>query len=218
MKRNVLNVTNGTYFNEYFLRRFGGEALPFCEAMMDGDTTLGIYSEEFIRVRAESLSVSMEEYRSKMQVYDALKEKRYDELRLWFGKDTFCQTNLLTLLAYLEEASFGGSVVLNYVDDESCEILESDIAVHLGQYRAVYEDVLIRKKLPQEIGVLSSDGIKRYFDYHSENGFLASLVKENPQMEKMPLLCKLLENSTEYGLSDRQAERLIDLYGVGGER
>ena len=56
-----------------------------------------------------------------MQVLDFLKESSFSELDLWFGKDTFCQMNLLTLLAYLEEMGFCGQVVLNYVEDETFE-------------------------------------------------------------------------------------------------
>ena len=108
MQKKTLNITNGDYFNEYLISKFGGAAIPFCEAMMDGETTADIFSEEFIALRARSLKVNKAEYRSKMYVYDYLCSDDYQELRLWFGKDTFCQMNLLTLLAYLEQISYGG--------------------------------------------------------------------------------------------------------------
>ena len=41
----ILNITNGDYFNDYFLAKFGGTAIPFCEVMMDGETVTDIYSE-----------------------------------------------------------------------------------------------------------------------------------------------------------------------------
>ncbi len=212
MKDKILNITNGDYFNEYFLSHFGGEALPFCEAMMEGDTVLEIYSEEFIRLRSREVGVSAEEYRAKMQVYDALNGNDYTELRLWFGKDTFCQANLLTLLAYLEQIKFDGKVILTYIDDETFEVLGSDIVVELGLYRKLYEDIFIKKMKPEEPGVLVPESIDLYFDYHSDEGFLVTLVKKNAHKDKTALVCLLIENSKEYGLSDQQAEKLIKRY------
>ena len=46
MSGKILNITNGDAFNRYFLSEFGGDAIPFCEAMMDGDTVYEIYSND----------------------------------------------------------------------------------------------------------------------------------------------------------------------------
>lgn len=212
MSRGILNITNGDYFNEYFLLKYAEMAVPFCEAMMDGETILDIYSEEFINLRARELHVSVGEYRAKMQVYDALNENDYSELHLWFGKDTFCQVNLLTLLAYLEQFEYAGKVLLNYIDDETFEVNEKDIDVKLGPYRKIYEDILVFKvkQKSREIGVLVAKAMDLYFDYHSERGKLACWVRENADMDKMNLICLLLENAKEYGLSDLQAEKIIN--------
>lgn len=205
----ILNITNGDYFNEYFLKAFGGEALPFCEAMMDGATVTPIFSEQFVSLRSKELGISTTEYRSKMQVYDALRENHYAELHLWFGKDTLCQINLLTLLAYLEETQYCGEVLLNYIDDETFEVLEKDISVKLGSYQELYRAILMEKKMTKETGALILHAIDLYFDYHSENGFLTKLARENAEKDKTALVCLLLENSKDYGLSDTQAEKLI---------
>ena len=204
----ILNITNGDCFRDYFLSKFGGEAVPFCEAMMDGDTVSDIYSDEFIELRAKELGVCDEDYKSKMHVQTAPLEK-FSGLRLWFGKDTFCQTNLLTLLAYLEQIGYGGQVVLNYIDDESFEVVEENIPVTLGAYKKLYEDILIAKKHPTDPGVLDAEAIELYFDYHSDNGALARLVREHSAKNDLALICLLLEKSKAYGLSDLQAEKLI---------
>ena len=209
----ILNITNGNHFNEYFLSKFGGEAIPFCEAMMDGDTLSDIYSGEFIELRSKALGVSAKEYKSKMHVQTAPFEN-YSELRLWFGKDTFCQTNLLTLLAYLEQIEYGGKVVLNYIDDESFEVTRENIPVTLGMYKKLYEDILIAKKHPADLGVLDAEGIELYFDYHADTGALARLVRENSDKDDLNLICLLLENSKAYGLSDLQAQKLIEKYRI----
>ena len=213
-KQTVLNITNGDCFNQYFLSKFGGEAVPFCEAMMDGDTVSNIYSDDFIELRSKELGVSAEEYKAKMHAQVALAENTYNELRLWFGKDTFCQTNLLTLLAYLEQIEFDVNVVLNYIDDESFEVIEENIPVTLGTYKKLYEDILISKNHPTQPGILDTEAIELYFDYHSDNGVLARLVRENCDKDDLNLICLLLKNSTAYGLSDIQAKKLIKKYRI----
>lgn len=210
MYNKILNITNGEYFNEYFISKFGGIAVPFCEAMMDGDTVENIYSKQFIELRAKSLNVSENEYKSKMYVYDALNNNSYSSICLWFGKDTFCQVNLLTLLAYLEQIEYRGEIKLNYIDDETFEVLNSDIEVKLGIYNKIYEDVLISKNVPYDTGVLVARAIDLFFDYRSKDGELAKLVKANTYKEKTELICLLLESSKDYGLSDLQAEKLIN--------
>ena len=198
-------------FNEHFLSKFGGIAVPFREVMMDGDTAADIYSEEFINLRSSELNISKAEYRANITVCDVL-NKGYSEVRLWFGKDTFCQMNLLTLLAYLEQSDYSGKVVLNCIDDETFEVIEANIIVHLGIYKKAYADILICRQLPEDFGVLTPDAVKLYFDYHSSDGALARMARDNSDMDKTALVCLLLENSNEYGLSDIQAEKLIRKY------
>ena len=210
--KNALNITNGDCFNDYFLKKYGGTAVPFCEDMMDGETITDICSDAFIDPRASVLNVSREVYRSKMRVCELLRENAYDEIRLWFGKDTFCQMNLLTLLAYLEQIGYGGRVVLHYIDDETFEMIEGNVIVHLGAYRRIYADIFIFKHSSDDIGVLDATALALYFDYHSDDGALARMVREHADKDDMALICLLLENSAAYGLSDMQAERLIAKY------
>ena len=210
MHSKILNITNGEYFNEYFISNFGGVAVPFCEAVMDGEVLTDIYSEEFIAVRAKSLNITENEYKTKMYAYNALNYNDYKTICLWFGKDTFCQVNLLTLLAYLEQIQYDGEIKLNYIDDETFDVLESDINLELGVYSEIYEQVLISKKLPSDVGVLCHRAIDLYFDYHSDIGTLAEIVKANAYKDKMELIGLLLEESKDYGLSDLQIERLIN--------
>ena len=211
MQEKILNITNGDYFNQYFLANFGGIAVPFCEAMMDGEVVTKIYSAEFMKLRSSELGVSENEYRAKTYVQDILSKNTYSTICLWFGKDTFCQMNLLALLTYLEQIAYPGTLILNYIDDETFEVIESNIGVELGIYGKVYEDILISKLPTKEIGALNARAIDLYFDYHSNNGKLAKLVRENSHKEKRELIRLLLENSKEYGLSDLQAEKLINV-------
>ena len=210
MNDKILNITNGEYFNRYLISKFGGVSVPFCESIMDGEVVMNIYSDQFITLRAKALNVTEDEYRSKMHAYNILQNTKYEKICLWFGKDTFCQVNLLTLLAYLEQIEYDGELKLNYIDDETFEVLESDIDVRLGLYNEIYGNVLISKFIPKNICVLSKRAIELYFDYHSENGALANLVRSNSDKTKTDLIALLLEHSKDYGLSDIQAEKLIN--------
>ena len=210
MHNQTLNITNGEYFNKYLMLKTGEACVPFCEAIMDGEVVTNIYSEQFISLRAKSLNVTEDEYRSKMYVRNFLQGKEYKTICLWFGKDTFCQVNLLALLAYLEQIQYRGDLKLNYIDDETFEVLEQNIDVELGIYGKIYEDILISKCMPCDVGALDARAIDLYFDYHSDDGMLVNLVKANADKEKMALIVLLLERSKDYGLSDLQAERLIN--------
>ena len=205
----ILNITNGDVFNEYLLSKIGGEAVPFREAMMDGDVALEVYSDEFIEARSKEHRVSREEYESKMLTNDVYE---YSKLNLWFGKDTFCQVNLLTLLAYLEQTQYGGEIALNYIDDETFEVLEADVKIELSEYVKLYNEILINKRKPKDIGVLDLNAIELYFDYHSSEGALAKIVRENSEREDVEIIRILLEKSKKYGLSDVQAAKLIKKY------
>ena len=158
MQKTVLHVTNGEYFNKYFLSKYGSVAVPFCEAMMDGETHRDVFSDSFVSLRAKCLKVSEEEYRQKMYVPQMLGKSTYQEIHLWFGKDTFCQLNLLAILAYLEQISYVGAVKLHYVDDHTFEVLEDNIDVSLGVYQEIYCNVLMKKvrehKVPGRTAVI----------------------------------------------------------------
>lgn len=209
MSKRILNITNGDAFNQYFISIFDRDALPFRETMMEGNTAVNIFSDEFINVRAAEHKVSIEEYKENMLICNALQSNDYKELRLWFGKDTFCQMNLLTLLAYLEQIEYGGEVLLNYIDDETFDTVESNIAVELGVYNSIYREIFVEKQKPHNLGVLSQKAIELYFDYLSENGTLSKIARENSDKDEMDVLVLLLESSKEYGLSDVQVKKLI---------
>ena len=212
MNDKTLNITNGDYFNEYFKHKFGGLAFPFCEVMMDGEVVSNIYSQEFVIFRAKSLNVTENEYRLKMYVHEALRCNNYQKICLWFGKDTFCQMNLLTVLAYLEQIEYRGEIKLNYIDDQTFEVLDSNIDVKLGIYKKIFDDVFILKKVPEEVGLLIPKAIDLFFDYCSGDGELVKLIRDNINKEKKELISFLLKQTTEYGLSDLQIERLINSY------
>lgn len=208
----MLNITNGDYFNNYFKDNIDACALPFREAMMQGCATAKIFSKEFISARAKSLGVQENEYLNNCaDLLSAIKDlKDEGQVDLWFGADTFCQLNLLTLLAYLEQVSFKGKVFLHTIDDETFEIIGDKTQVSLGVYNQIYNDVILNKRTPKDYGALSKRGVDLYFDFLSTSGFLAKIVKDNANLTKKEIGVKLLLSSKDYGLSDVLAGELID--------
>ena len=213
----VLNITNGDYFNSYFLEQlhteYTGDALPFREAMIQGETVNEVFSNEFIRIRAKELSVEETTYRNNARNFlnFCAKHTDYQELRLWFGKDSFCQLNLLTLLATLEKIGYEGKLTLFIIDDESFEILEKDIPLQLGIYQNLYEKILVQR-IPApnatEYGIIYKRAIDLYFDYLSPDGTLAKYILKNRDKDERTLIKELLLQTKEYGLSDLN---IIDL-------
>lgn len=207
-----IHITNGDFFNEHFLKaQAGAYAIPFREAMMDGiipDTPP--FSAEFIRLRARHHGVTEEGYRTSIE--GLLHLRRDASLVLHFGYDTFCQLNLLTLLAYLEEIGYAGKVALTLIDDETFAVVEENIPVTPGKYRAIYRTLLIERKMPDALGVLDARAVALYFDYLSEDGLLARTVKEHAEEDETALIIRLLQISADYGLSDTMAKKLIQKY------
>lgn len=200
----LLNITNGDYLNDKLSAINKGEFFAFREAMIQGETAFTVLSDDFMTARAKSLKVSECDYlKNASALLKFVKNhKGYNKLKLWFGADTFCQLNLLTLLALLEQINYGGQIELNVIDDETGEIIQGEIPVELGVYQKAYKSALIDKILPNELGCIKKRAIELYFDYLSPNGYLSRLMKENGTLNEEELTVLLLLNSKEYGLSD----------------
>ena len=208
----MLHITNGDCFNDCFLKAHAGVlAIPFREAMMDGEVPdAPVFSDAFVRLRARHHGVTEERYRESIE--GLLHLNGHAALLLFFGRDTFCQINLLTLLAYLEEIGYAGKVALTLIDDETFAVVEENIPVTPGKYRAIYRTLLIERKMPDALGVLDARAVALYFDYLSEDGLLARTVKEHAEEDETALIIRLLQISADYGLSDTMAKKLIQKY------
>ena len=208
----MLNITNGDYFNEYFKKNINPCAVPFREAIMQGDATAKVFSDDFVLARSKSLGVSKEKYLEYAK--DLLREferlNQIEKIELWFGMDTFCQLNVLTLLAYLEQRNYSGKVFLNFIDDETFAVVGEKVEVKLGLYEQIYFDAVVNKRTPKEYGVLDKGAIDLYFDFLSPSGQLAKIVLNGANEPRQDIVIKLINESKDYGLSDLLAEELID--------
>ncbi|RDY27710.1 hypothetical protein CHL78_008285 [Romboutsia weinsteinii] len=212
MKR--ANITNGEYFNQYFEDTYQEKGIPFNEAIMVGNSTTDIFSDNFCIKRAYELKVSVEEYYQKLHsFFELIKDlKSHEEIVLWFGTDTFCQLNLLTILSFLETQKYEGSVFTVIINDESCDIVREKTSASLIGYKELYDNTILHKKLSQFDDTIMNQAISLYFDYLSDCGKLAMIVKNNSSLSENELIKKLLLESKEYGISDLQAYALIQKY------
>lgn len=107
----VLNILNGQQmYEEFSSQQLMGKSdyAPFNKAMCVHDTVKTIFSDSFKKVRAAGHQVSLAKYEAitVASLQNNLFSKKYQCIVLWFGEDMFCQMNLLTVLAYLEQISF----------------------------------------------------------------------------------------------------------------
>ena len=205
------HITNGQSYNNDFEKRYHQKGIPFCEAMMEGKAEADIFSDKFFATRACELGVSEKEYRENLKAFcDFLKDlSYYNEIHLWFGADTFCQMNLLTILAYLEHAGYSGSVYFNLIDDVSGEQIHPRKAVELKGYYELYHKILVEHVFAVCSDEVMRKAIELYFDYLSPDGQLSRIIKNNPEVSENDLIRILLSVSEEYGLGDTQAAKLI---------
>lgn len=207
----ILNITNGDYLNAKLSKENEGEFFPFREAIIQGEVAYPILDVNFIKVRAKSLDVSEEIYmqNAKELLEFANCHDKYSNMKLWFGKDTFCQLNLLILLVYLEQIGYDGKIELVLIDDETGCVLQDGKTIELGQYFNVYRAVLLEKRMPNNLGVIDKRAIELYFDFLSPNGELATMIHKNQNLTEEELVVLILENSKDYGLSDLNVKELI---------
>lgn len=123
-----LNITAGEYMNEHYSSLLEDPCIPFNEALSKGEVVRPLFSDAFIRRRAEDLQVAEEEYREKMKpMLEFIREKdQYASLTLWFGTDAFCESNLAVLKELLEQIGYRGDVTVNRVDEYTYELLRTE--------------------------------------------------------------------------------------------
>ena len=124
-----VNITAGECLNELLACKYPGECfVPFNESMIQGTYSFPLFSDEFVRGRAEVHGVSVTAYLKKlsgfMEVLDRAGE--YDEIVLWFGDEPFCVQNRRTVIAALRMRGYRRSILLNIVDEKNGDIIRQE--------------------------------------------------------------------------------------------
>ncbi|MGE8206479.1 helix-turn-helix transcriptional regulator [Heyndrickxia sp. NPDC080065] len=210
--QDILNILNGQkMYEEFFSQQLMGQSdyVPFNEAMCSNDTCSTIFSDEFNKIRASGHQVSLKEYEKiTINTLKPLFEKQYKCIVLWFGDDMFCQMNLLTVLAYLDQVGYKGKVYYHMVKETTYDVEE--IEIQLDRYKEIYEQVLIQHRIPNvQLIPVMYQGINLYFDYLKEDNEITAYIKKNLDKSLDDLLNHLFHLFPQYGLGDVQYIRII---------
>lgn len=209
---NVLHILNGqSLYDEFKNNKLMGDSdyAPFNEAMCVHAAAERIFDGEFIRARAAGHHVSEESYIQK--VIDPLAplfHKKHECIVLWFGEDMFCQMNLLTLLAYLEQSGYEGKVFLNSFREDEFKVSETEL--RLGSYDAVYKDVLVHHQKPStELFPVLYQAIGIYLDLLKDDNAVVKYISRHKDVSTPELVQRLFALFPAIGYGDTQYIELI---------
>ena len=220
MKTNTLNIVNGQVMYNFFKERGflnDENIVSFNEALCYGRTTFSIFSTEFVETRSKVHNVSLDQYKNiTMKALQPLLNKNFDKLVLWFDGDMFCQINILTILAWLDQMDEHDSVTLVLVDDKFNPINKQ--IIHPKGYKEIYNQVLIEKQTPDRTLPPSiHKGTELYIKYLNPDSDLMKYIQKHRDLSEEDLLLLLLKNFKEYGLGDIHYLELIRT-NINGEK
>jgi len=211
----MLNILNGQVMLDYFRQHQfdkAGVYIPFNEAMCVGKVTEDIFSYQFNKCRCDAHNITLEQYNEQtLKPLSVLFNKRFSNIVLWFDDDMFCQINLLTILAYLDQTEYTGEAVFNLVD-YGFNIVDR-FELDIRGYHEIYKEVMINKRIPGKIGLpVLEKGIELYFEYIKEDNEIIEYIRQNNKLETGVLLEELYKRFRRYGLGDFQYIQLIEKY------
>lgn len=214
-KANVLHILNGSCMMDKFKKnRWVNEKftyIPFNEAMCWGDADEEIFSDLFIKKRVQSLNTTVELYRSiVLNPLEPLLMDKFDTIVLWFGDDMFCQINMLTILAYLEQCNFEGDVLFCMANEITDEMLPDAYEIDINGSLQKFKSIVCKKEMTTEkLMPVMYQAVSLYLNYRDKNSEINRYIMQNISKENSKLIIDLLKIFPQYGLGDLQYEMLI---------
>lgn len=211
--KDALHVLNGQVMHDQVKKEKVinySTIIPFNEAMCVNPTTAHVFNDDFIKIRTEGHQDTIEHYAGMvMEPLKPLLKDDYHAIYLWFGKDLFCQMNLLTILAYLEQTGFTGKVILNSFKDR--EFIVDQTTLELGTYNTLYQEVLVEHKQPSVcMNQLMDQAVTLYLEMLEDDNRVTEYISENSELSQSNLLNNLFEKFDYLGYGDTQYIELID--------
>ena len=209
-----LNLTSGNCFNDILKKKNQELCVPFNEAMMMGQPELPILGASFIAERCATHQVKPQAYKHLNQEFLKLSKtlNKYAEIELWFGRDTFCQINLLTILALLEQEKYQGQVLWTAIDDHTGAVLKAKQPIKLGKYLKLYTKALSLQK-PDQVAPLSTltRALQRYFNLRDPQGTIQRGIQTQLKkgLKSKELYAWVREHTLKDGLGDVQIAALV---------
>lgn len=212
IKHQTIHILNGTEMYKSFKETGfleGEEMIPFNEAMCYGETCKAIFSDEFIERRSQVHHVTRDQYYDiTLKPLQPLFNESVEHIALWFDEDMFCQMNVLTILAWLDQREYKGAIDLHLVDYQYK--LVNKYSLEAKGYAALYEQVMIHHRMPEAVELKPLyKGIELYLNYLKKDNELMLYIQKHRDVPAEKLVPVLIENFREYGLGDRQYEELI---------
>lgn len=211
---NILHVLNGSCMLERFsnekLMNKNATYMSFNEAMCWGEADTELFSPAFIKARVQSLQTTEEEYRQKvLEALEPLFKGDYGIIVLWFGDDMFCQINMMTILAYLDQTGYKGDVLFCMALERRDEMLDHAFEMDSSGYLDIYRAVLCnRQKPPADLLPVTYQAVDMYLNYRTSESPIVKYIKRNAGKEN--LVAELLALFPEYGLGDLQYKMMIE--------
>ncbi|WP_261132029.1 AraC family transcriptional regulator [Bacillus sp. Marseille-Q3570] len=208
----TIHILNGQVMYDHFKKtRFLNHDMmvPFNEAMCYGETCTDVFSNQFSEIRANVHKVTHEQYYEiTLKPLQPLFNGEISRIELWFDADMFCQINLLTILAWLDQTDYKENVQLHIVDEKFEPLKQYTLEV--DGYHEIYQKVLIHKKMPDIINLPPlQKGIELFFNYRNPDSDLIRYIKDHQDVPTDELVSLLLKNFKNYGLGDTQYYELI---------
>lgn len=210
---NVLHVLSGqVMYDEFQGKKLMGDAtyVPFNEAMCVNKVSTPIFDESFVQLRAEGHGDTIKNYNSMViEPMKILSAKNYNCIVLWFGEDMFCQMNLLTILAYLEQLDYRDRVILYSFDEEDYVVSQMDIV--LGTYYSTYVDMLINHQKPSNnVFPVMDRAIDLMLEMQLSDNRVTRYISEHKDVSTDELLQQLFVEFREVGYGDVQYLKLMN--------
>ncbi|WP_020618952.1 helix-turn-helix transcriptional regulator [Paenibacillus daejeonensis] len=211
---NILHVLNGSCMLERFktseLMQDDATYVSFNEAMCWGETDPQVFSPSFNQRRVHALQTTEAEYRSiVIESLRPLFEERFDIIVLWFGDDMFCQLNLITMLAYLDQIGYEGDVFFCMALERIDDILADAYEIDPRGYAEIYKSVLCEHRKPDSAMMpVTYQAIRMYLSYRGPDSPIIRYIQRHRGKEH--LVADLLKQFPDYGLGDRQYEWMIN--------
>jgi hypothetical protein len=214
-EENALNILNGQAMIDYFKQNHfegNGAYVPFNEAMCVGEATADIFSYQFITRRCDAHHVTIEQYNQlTINPLQILFKNQFSHILLWFDDDMFCQINLLTILAYLDQHNYKSKITFNLVNREFKVVDCFEFGVQ--GYDEIYRQVMINRCIPENINLsVMKNGIRLYFKYLKKENEIITYIKQHEDLQLNNLLTDLIKTFPQYGLGDTQYIQLIKTY------
>jgi hypothetical protein len=208
----VLNIFNGqSMYDEFQSNKLMGNSdyVPFNEAMCVHPVSKPIFDAPFIQLRAEGHQSSVENYKKiVIEPLQPLFQNHYNYIVLWFGEDVFCQMNLLTILAYLEQSNYNGKVFLNSFREDEFKVNQTEL--FLGSYLNVYEEVLLYQQKPLlELLPVMYQAIKLHLSMQAEDNSVTNYIKNHASLSEVELVKRLIAVFPALGYGDLQYSEII---------